>query len=72
MRRVATLDRSNAQTMSPLCAGKNLSRSAGRTVRPNQISASRSFESPKLSSRTPTLSISDRYRLHIFRFGLPR
>ena len=30
-----------------------------------------SFESPNSFKRTPTLSISDRYRLHILRFGLP-
>jgi hypothetical protein len=34
-------------------------------------SASRSLESPNFSSRTPTLSNSDRYRLHILRLGLP-
>ena len=39
-------------------------------ARPFQISASRSFESPKRSRCTPALSISDRYRLHILRFGL--
>src|SRR5256885_1246569 len=31
----------------------------------------RSLESPNSARRTPTLSMSDRYRLHIFRFGLP-
>ena len=37
-----------------------------------QISANRSLESPKASNRTPALSIRDRYRLHIFRFGLSK
>ena len=51
------------------------SRIPGREPGPepgNHTSDSRSAESPKASSRTPAFSSSDRYRLHILRFGLPR
>ena len=57
---------------SPLRGG---GRGGGPPLRPGapgQTSARRSFESPKRSRWTPARSISDRYRLHILRLGLPR
>ena len=41
----------------------------GKGATKTQISASRWDESPNLSSRSPILSIKDRYRLDIFRLS---